>query len=600
LEMQMGRPIRVLILEDTPTDAELCRREISRTLPDCRFLCVETGEEYTTALEQYEPDVIISDYKLPSFDGMMALELARRISPYTPFIILTGSMNEDVAVECMKAGAWDYVIKEHIKRLGASVVNALEEKSLRLARHRAEEALRESEQRYRALFEKAPNPILMIDMEGNYINANDAALQFLECTSEELLAKNVRDTLPAGDDVEERFKQLTEMWRTGGRLEREYMVNGKVKVLDLSITPFNWKGEPAVFGIGVDITERRQTEEAILKSKMLLQTVVDSTPDWICVKDRRHRYLLVNRSFAMAMNLEPRDMVGRADTDFFPEELCIGNEAEGAHDYHGEDDIAFLGHTVYHPAAAITWPDGTVHIYDVYRIPLRDEKGQIYAVLVYHRDITERQKAEDERKQSYLALEKAFDDIILAMAKVVEMKDPYTAGHQTRVAELSAAIAGEMGLSEEQVRYIRTAALIHDIGKIYVPSDILSKPGKLSPVEWELIRTHARGSYDILSKIEFPWPIAQIALQHHERLDGSGYPRGLKDDEIMLEARILAVADVVEAMVSHRPYRAALGMDAAIEELEQKKGILYDPRVVDICLKLLREKGDVLQDVHGD
>jgi putative nucleotidyltransferase with HDIG domain len=177
----------------------------------------------------------------------------------------------------------------------------------------------------------------------------------------------------------------------------------------------------------------------------------------------------------------------------------------------------------------------------------------------------------------------------------IESRDPYTAGHQQRVTQLVSALAQEMGLSEKEVEGVKMASLIHDIGKISIPAEILSKPGKLTEIEFSLVKTHAQAGYEILKDIEFPWPIAQIVLQHHERLDGSGYPLGLKDKKILLEAKIIGVADVVEAMASHRPYRPGLGIEKALEEISQKKGILYSPEVVDICIKLFTEKGFKLE-----
>jgi len=169
------------------------------------------------------------------------------------------------------------------------------------------------------------------------------------------------------------------------------------------------------------------------------------------------------------------------------------------------------------------------------------------------------------------------------------MRDPYTARHQERVTELACAIAREMGIPDGQIEGIHAAGLMHDIGKIAVPTEILTKPGKLNDLEFSLIRRHPQVAYDILKGIEFPWPIADIVLQHHERLNGSGYPNGLKGDEILLEARILTVADVVEAISSHRPYRPALGLDAALDEIKQGRGMLYDPDVVDTCLSVFEE-----------
>jgi putative nucleotidyltransferase with HDIG domain len=181
-------------------------------------------------------------------------------------------------------------------------------------------------------------------------------------------------------------------------------------------------------------------------------------------------------------------------------------------------------------------------------------------------------------------------DSVATMASIVEMRDPYTAGHQRRVAELAAAIANELQLPEELVEGVHLAGVVHDIGKIRVPAEILSKPGKLNALEFGIIKEHAQNGYEILKTIDFPWPIAQAVLQHHERMDGSGYPQGLKGDQILLEARILGVADVVEAITSHRPYRPGLGLEVALEEISHSRGILYDPQVVDACLALFREQ----------
>jgi len=198
--------------------------------------------------------------------------------------------------------------------------------------------------------------------------------------------------------------------------------------------------------------------------------------------------------------------------------------------------------------------------------------------------------SEKKLQQSYQKLEMAMNAIIETMSKIVEAKDPYTAGHQQRVSQLATAIAKELNLSEDKIEGIRIASLIHDIGKIGLPTEILSKPTKLSDLEFRLIKEHPRIGYDILKSIDFSYPVAEIVLQHHERLNGSGYPNHLKGDQIFPEARILGVADVVEAMSSYRPYRPALGIDKALEEITQNRGILYDPEVVDICLKLFKKK----------
>jgi PAS domain S-box-containing protein/putative nucleotidyltransferase with HDIG domain len=222
--------------------------------------------------------------------------------------------------------------------------------------------------------------------------------------------------------------------------------------------------------------------------------------------------------------------------------------------------------------------------------PIRRGKNGTQGNVLVFRDITQRRQAEAELKQSWERLQKALAGTVQAMALTIELRDPYTAGHQRRVGRLSSAIATELGLPQDRVEGIRMAGDIHDIGKIYVPAEILSKPGQITEIEYSIIKTHAQVGFDILKSIEFPWPIAQIVLQHHERLDGSGYPNGLKDDKILLEARILSVADVVEAMSSHRPYRPSYGIDKAFEEISLNRGRLYDPQIVDICIKLFAER----------
>jgi len=205
-------------------------------------------------------------------------------------------------------------------------------------------------------------------------------------------------------------------------------------------------------------------------------------------------------------------------------------------------------------------------------------------------EVVERKRAEEALKQSYERLQKNFECMVKTLSAIAEKRDPYTAGHQRRVAQLACAMAREMGLSEPRIQGIHMAGLLHDIGKIAVPIEILSKPGPIGPFEFGIIKTHPKVGYEILKEIEFPWPVADIVHQHHERMDGSGYPRGLLGSEIVFEARIMGVADVVEAMSSHRPFRPALGIGSAMEEISKNRGINYDPEVVDVCLKLFTDK----------
>ncbi len=212
-------------------------------------------------------------------------------------------------------------------------------------------------------------------------------------------------------------------------------------------------------------------------------------------------------------------------------------------------------------------------------------------ILVTCRDISDKRRSEDTIADYVRKLEGAVIGTASAVSQMVELRDPYTAGHERRVGELSAAIAAEMGLDDFCQQGLRIAGAVHDVGKIVVPAEILTKPSRLTTVEYELLKQHAEQGYEVLKNVDFPWPVAEVARQHHERMDGSGYPQGLKGAEILLEARITAVADVVESMSTHRPYRAALGLEKALLEIEQGAGILYDAAAAAACLRLFREKG---------
>jgi len=237
----------------------------------------------------------------------------------------------------------------------------------------------------------------------------------------------------------------------------------------------------------------------------------------------------------------------------------------------------------------------TKHLTDELLIA-NEEKGKRDAELVIANKELVFQNDEKEKRAAELViinkqLKSALMKTVEVAMKLSEMRDPYTAGHEKRVAEIAVAISAELGFDTERQQGMRVAGYLHDVGKINIPAEILSKPGRLSDVEYNLVKGHVQAGYDAIKDVDFPWPVAEVVFQHHERLDGTGYPRGLKGEEIIIEARILSVADVVESMTSHRPYRAELGIEKALAEIERGSGIIYDATVVDACIKLFRENG---------
>lgn len=214
-----------------------------------------------------------------------------------------------------------------------------------------------------------------------------------------------------------------------------------------------------------------------------------------------------------------------------------------------------------------------------------DPQELIEAIYKSTRVHFQQQELERERERVLDLLQQT----VAALARAIEQRDPYTDGHQKRVAQLAVATAEEMGMSKDAVNAIRLAAMVHDIGKIHIPAELLSRPGKLTHTEFELIKQHPQAGFEIVGDIDFPWPIGEIILQHHERMDGSGYPNGLKGDDILLEARVVGVADVVDAMASHRPYRVALGIEAALSEIQSNAGKLFDPAIVDACVRVIEK-----------
>ncbi len=328
----------------------------------------------------------------------------------------------------------------------------------------------------------------------------------------------------------------------------------------------------------------RQVEDALRQSEEELRAIFDGARDGIVLLDKMGRVVRINKYVQEVGGYTEEDLVGkRIDVlEMIPSQsmvkiLAAFERLEKGHDMPPYEIEVYL-------------KTGGKRISEIHSSLVR-RRGGVVGIVGIMRDVTERKWAEEELKRSFERLRSSMEGTVEALILTTERRDPYTAGHQKRAAQLACAIATEMGLPKDQIEGIRVAGSVHDIGKVYVPAEILSKPGRITSTEFSLLSVHPRVGQEILQAVDFPWPVAEIVLQHHERLDGSGYPQGLANGGICLEAKILAVADVVEAMSSHRPYRPTCGIDKALEEISSQKGVLYDPAAVDACLELFVEKG---------
>ena len=444
----MSIRLRVLFVEDLEDDVLLIVRELRRAGYDVSFRKVDTPEEMRNALSNEEWDIILSDYVMPHFTTAEALNILKETGLDIPFIIVSGAIGEQAAVELMKAGAHDFVMKDSLAKLGPVVQRELRDADTRRERRQAQERLKESEERYRLLFQSSPNVIAQVDSEGRFLIANMAMIKSLGFSSEkEVIGKTLHDLMP--QDV----------------------ANYRLKMV------------------------RKACNEARIQ----------------VFEDQRQ---------------------GRWFQNIF--------------------------------------------------VPIEAPEVGEMTVQIIAMDITEKKKTEEQ-------LERSFVDLAETVSRAMVSRDPYTATHQRNVAELSRLVGKKMGLDENRLKGLYIGGLLHDIGKISIPESLLNKPGQLTEEEWNLVRTHAKRGYEILKDANFPWPVAEMALHHHERLDGSGYPDGLSGDELSLEVRILSACDAAEAMIAYRPYRPAKSIQETIDELESGKGEKYDATVADILLQIIRE-----------
>jgi len=703
------QPLRTLIVEDSNNDVLLIIRELKKGGYNPIYERVETAAAMKKSLKNKQWDIILCDYKVPNFNAPSAISLLKEECTDIPLIIISGTIGEETAVECMRLGARDYIIKDNFSRLCPAIARELEEAKVKNKQKQAEEALRKSEEKHRAVLENIEEGYYEADIKGNLIFFNDSLCRILGYTKEELRGMNSRQFTDK-ENAKKLFKTFSEVYKTGEPAkEFDWLVIRKdetKRYIEASVSLLKDSSNKSIGfrGIVRDVTERRRTGKTLKENENRLRGITQNLPgiifqfsskdsgeyglsyiserltDFLGIKEKvddpfplflshvheedRDRFLT---SIKTAMetgapwNFEGRVSISSGDIIWFqglatptrqkdklvfdgillniadrklaeekfhkvfmttPDCIAITrmkngliidvnagfeditgwkrNTAVGRTSYeinfwNNTADRDFMiselraGRDILHHEFEFRRTDGSVRsgIYSARPINIDGEACLIFIL----QDVTENKLMDAELQRTLDSLRKAFGTTIQVMISAIEMRDPYTAGHQKRCADIARAIATEMGFSQERIDGIRMVGTIHDIGKLSVPAEILTKPTKLTGIEFSLIKEHALSGYEMLKDIESPWPLAEIIYQHHERINGSGYPRKLKGNEILIEARIMAVADVVEAMSSHRPYRAALSIETALEEIEKNKGILYDPDIVDACIRIFREKG---------
>ncbi|HAR49030.1 MAG TPA: hypothetical protein DCR81_02780 [Smithella sp.] len=708
--------LRVLIVEDSEDDVLLIIRELKKGGFNPIYERVETAAAMRKALKEKQWDIILCDYKLPQFSAPSAIALLKETNIDIPILIISGKIGEDTAAECMLVGAQDYIMKNNMSRLCPAIARELDEADSRNKRKQMEQALSQSEEKYRNILENIEDGYYEVDLAGNFTFFNGSLCRILGFSHKEMISMNNRQYTEE-EGSKKLFHVLNQVYKTGEPAkEFDWQIirkDGTKRHIEASVSLLkDLSGKPTGFrGIVRDITERKLADQSLRESEKYFKEITENSSDIIVITDKNGDIKYCSRSIERFSGYKPEELIGksvfifihpdeveRAAHDFgeaiaikdspippnafrvvhkdaseryfegmgknlldnpsvagivmnihdvterrLAEEALRKNEAkyrqlaEDAHEgifqstaegryitvnqafanilgYESPEEvvknITDIAHQVYvHPEdraniVQIIEKEGSVKGYEAqfYRKDgsktwvsinmhaIRDDQGNLLYYQGIDQDITDRKKMEKERQENIERLRRSLGATINAMAVTVETRDPYTAGHQRRVADLARTIASEMRLTNEQIDGIRMASMIHDIGKISIPSEILAKPTKLTELEFSLIKTHSQSGYNILKDIDFLWPVAQIILQHHERINGSGYPNGLTGEQILLESQILAVADVVEAISSHRPYRPAFGINIALNEITKNRGILYNPDIVDACLRLFGEK----------
>ena len=710
--MAQSGSIRILYIEDDPGLARLVQKRLGRSGYSVDI--ASDGEQGITQYHADSYDVVLVDQTLPVYDGLEVIRILGSNGSLPPTVMITGTGDERVAVEAMKLGAGDYIVKDaetgYLELLPSAIEKVLDQCRAVAEKQRAERTLRESEEKYRTILENITEGYFENDLRGKLTFFNNSLLEIYGYTRDELLHMNYRQYMDEenAQKVYETYNKVYTRGEPDRGIQFEIIRNdGTRRWLENSVSLMkDADGQPVGFrGISRDVTERKNMEDALRESEERFRQFFENEPEYCYMVSPEGVILDINNAALKMLGYTKEELVGKAlqtvcapeslpqleqhiahwkkTGDIKDQEICVAAKdgrrhtvllsigavrdeegkivygvsvqsditehkwmeetlqkteehlriiVDGASDgfiYLDTDGIILFVNKRMKEILADPHPEGKPisEFYDeenqkilaqhlkarwkgkgtIYEITLMDAEGRRHNLLVsgtpyrdkqgviegafgiYH-DVTQERETARIISEHKEALKNSFFGTAEALSKVIEDRDPYTSGHSAGVAGLVEAIARQMGFPEDQITGIYIAGLLHDIGKMAVPVEILVKPGRLTAMEMSLIQIHPQAGYEILKGIEFPWPVALATLQHHERMDGSGYPQGLRGGEIIQEARILAVADVVNAMTHHRPYRPAFSLRDAMEEIKEGRGRIYDPQVVDACLEVLEGK----------
>ncbi len=580
--MHRDAHLRRLMIRDSRV-VEACLRDLLDSMPDASFLVDSTGRfvlvnALTEAMLGYAsgelPGKSVATVIPERFRGAHASHCSDYLTRPR-----TRAMGAGITLRASRKDGSEVPVEISLSPVetdrGIYVIGAIRDVS-------------QSEDRYRAIFEQTGVGVVYSNSKGRILDVNQKFSEVSGYAYGEALALSIRE-LTHHDDTGSSLQaraQLLAGNRSTYEKEIRFIRKDGTEIWTHTTTSLirGTGGRPLHFlSLIQDINSHKQAEEEKREIALRFRQVTENIREvfWL-VDTLKNEMLYVSPAYEeiwgrnlRELYLSPSDWLDAVHAEDRDRVLLATQTKQFTGDYDEE-------YRIVRPDGEVRWiRDRAFPVY---------EDSKVVRVAGVAEDITARIRAEEEIRRHVAQLKTAFMSAVEVATTLSEMRDPYTAGHERRVAGIAVAIATELGLDVHQQEGLEVAGRLHDIGKITIPAEILAKPGRLTTIEYQLVQGHPRAGYEVLKRVEFPWPVAEVALQHHERMDGSGYPQGLKGKAILLEARIVAVADVVEAMSSHRPYRPGLGIEKALAEIGRGRGTIYDPDIVDACLRLFQEK----------